>query len=406
MKIINNLSRLIIGGVFLYSGFIKGIDPLGFLYKFSDYCEALGIPHLELVSLIIVITISVLEFLIGISLILNIKTKWSLTWAMILTILFIPITLWVAITDKVINCGCFGDAIYLTNWESFFKNIIILTILIPSFLARKKFKSPFNVLEESFIYPICATLMILIEIHSLNHLPLIDFRPYAIGNDINKEIEKNNSNNITTLLEYKNINTGKVLDFDLNNYPWRDSLNWKFIGQKNIVESGIRPTINFTIIHPTLGDISQKILRDNSYTFLYIARNLNKTGYRLRVNDLINYSIKHNINFYGVTSSEKKIIEKFKKENNISFEFCSMDDTEIKTIIRSNSGLVLLNNGIVIDKWSSRDMPKLEEIQDMNPLSYSIKHREYLLNSYRIELLILSFISILLLYLVRKYRKK
>ena len=406
MKILNNLSRLLIGCIFLYSGFIKGIDPLGFLYKFSDYCEALGVPHFNILSLVLVILISTLEFLIGISLILNIKTKWSLSWAMILTIIFIPITLWIAITDKVINCGCFGDAIYFTNWESFIKNIIIIVILIPAFLVRKKFKSPFNVLEESFIYPLCAVFMILIEIHSLNHLPFIDFRAYAIGNDINKEIEKNNSDNITTLLEYKNIKTGKIKDFELDNYPWKDSLNWKFVQQKNVSISGERPPINFTIIHPTLGDISHKLLSDKNFTFLYIARDLDKAKYRLRVNDLINYSLENHINFYGITASDYKSIDRFKMENNINFDFCTMDGTEIKTIIRSNSGLLLLNNGIIIDKWSSKDIPRLEDLQDVNPLSYSIKHKEYLLNSFRLKLLILIFITLLLLYLLRKYRKK
>ena len=184
MKFLLNICRILIGLVFIFSGFVKGIDPLGSDYKFTDYFNAFGMSWMNFSALFFSFLLSMAEFIIGICLFLNIKTKLASWGALLFMAVFTPLTLILAIKNPVTDCGCFGDALVLTNWETFFKNIILLVMVLLVFFNRNRFKSIFNVLEQSVILTGSIIFMFCIEMYSYRHLPILDFRPYAVGANI------------------------------------------------------------------------------------------------------------------------------------------------------------------------------------------------------------------------------
>lgn len=189
MKFIANLFRILLGLVFIGSGFVKGIDPLGSEYKFIEYFNAFGLGGLNASALFFSFLLSGLEFLIGICLFLNIKIKGAAWGAWLFMLVFTPLTLILAIRNPVTDCGCFGDAFTLTNWQTFGKNVFLFFMAYLVFYRRKQFKSIYNFLEQTVLLFGSIIFIGCVEGYSYRHLPIIDFRPYAIGSNISAGME-------------------------------------------------------------------------------------------------------------------------------------------------------------------------------------------------------------------------
>ena len=186
MKLLRNICRILVGIVFIYSGFVKGVDPLGSDYKFTDYFNAFGMSWMGFSTLFFSFLLSMAEFLIGICLFLNIKIKTAAWGAILFMGFFTPLTLILAIKNPVTDCGCFGDALILTNWETFWKNIILLAMTLVIFYTRDKYKPIFNFLEQTVVLVGTVIFMFCVQWYSFRHLPIVDFRPYAIGKNISE----------------------------------------------------------------------------------------------------------------------------------------------------------------------------------------------------------------------------
>ena len=412
MKLLRNICRILVGLLFIYSGFVKGIDPLGSEYKFTDYFNAFGMSWMNFTSLFFSFLLSMSEFLIGICLFLNIKVRTAAWGALIFMGLFTPLALILAIKNPFTDCGCFGDALVLTNWETFWKNVILLAMTCVIFYNRVKFKSIFNFLEQTIILACTLLLMFSIQFYSYRHLPVIDFRPYAIGKNITEGMtipEGAPHDEYKITLQYKNKTTGKVKDFTEENYPWQDTVNWEYVtsSQKLIKEGYKAPIHDFVIEHPELGDITQEILEDNVYTFLAIAYNINKANpqYQEKLNRLASYAKDKGYRFYGLSASGAEDIRKYADAHPVNYDFCSTDEIQLKTIIRSNPGLVLLRQGTILNKWSDRDLPEAEDLQHTDPAAYSLSEQQANAEKLVIYSLILAYIACLLLYMTKKYRK-
>ncbi len=251
MKVLRNFSRLFTGIIFIFSGFVKLIDPLGSAYKFTDYFTAMGLESFSSVALAFAILMSIAELIIGIALVFNLLPKIAAWLLLLFMAFFTPLTLWLAVANPVSDCGCFGDALILTNWQTFYKNLIILAFTLIVFWQRKNYKPIYNSFTQWTLSILFSIIALLISLHCLYNLPFIDFRPYHIGANISEGMsipieEINNKDMYESRFVYEK--NGEQKEFDAKNLP--DS-SWKFIDAKHIlIKEGYKPPIHDFTIEP------------------------------------------------------------------------------------------------------------------------------------------------------------
>jgi hypothetical protein len=360
MKIIRIASGIIIGLVFIFSGVVKAIDPLGSAYKFHDYFQAFDIGFLNNLSLPLAILLCTSEFIAGFSVLTGLRIKYGILGVLILMVIFTPLTFILALTNPVSDCGCFGDAVHLTNWQTFWKNIVLITLAVILFADRKQIKNIFTPVREWMIISFATVLFIVFSLYNLRYLPVIDFLPYKTGVKIADKMiipEGVASDQYETTFIYEK--NGNKKEFSLSNYPSNDT-TWKFVDQKSVlVKKGYQPPVHdFAITSMTGEDLTQKILAYSGYTILMISKKLAESGNdRLAEGfELGNYCVGKGIEFYVITASGT---DEAKSYNN-GLTFCSADETTLKTMIRSNPGYFLLKDGTIAGKWSWANVPDKE----------------------------------------------
>ena len=412
MRLVKNLCRIIVGIVFIYSGFVKGIDPLGSDYKFTDYFNAFGMGWMNATTLFFSFALSLAEFLIGTALLFNLWVSRMAWGSLLFMAFFTPLTLVLALTNPVSDCGCFGDAMILTNWQTFWKNIILFLLAIMIFVYRKEYKSSLSLMGQFSFLTLAGAGMLCLSIYCYRHLPVLDFRPYAVGKNITEGMrlpEGAKPDQYEVTLKYKNKQTGEVRSFTEENYPWQDTLNWEYeSSSERLVKKGyITPIHDLVIEHPTLGNITEEILEDDNHTILAVAYNLNQsdTQYQPAINRLAEYAREKGIRFYGLTSSTERDIEAYKKRNHVPYEFCTADEIQLKTMIRSNPGVIILREGTILDKWAGKDVPDVKELQDTDLTAYCVYSREQMQRIYLVYSIILLFFVAYLLIPRRKGKR-
>lgn len=412
MRLVKNLCRIIVGIVFIYSGFVKGIDPLGSDYKFTDYFNAFGMGWMNATTLFFSFALSLVEFLIGIALLFNLWVSRMAWGSLLFMAFFTPLTLVLALTNPVSDCGCFGDAMILTNWQTFWKNIILLLLAIMIFVYRKEYKSSLPLVGQFSFLALAEAGMLCLSVYCYRHLPVLDFRPYAVGKNITEGMrlpEGTEPDQYEVTLKYKNKQTGEVLSFTEENYPWQDTLNWEYeSSSERLVKKGyITPIHDLIIEHPTLGNITEEILEDDNHTILAVAYNLTQSDmqYQPAINRLAEYAQEKGIRFYGLTSSSERDIETYKKRYHVPYEFCTADEIQLKTMIRSNPGVIILREGTILDKWAGKDVPDVKELQDTDLTAYCMYSREQMQRIYLVYSIILLFFVAYLLIPRRKGKR-
>ena len=412
MRLVKNLCRIIVGIVFIYSGFVKGIDPLGSDYKFTDYFNAFGMGWMNATTLFFSFALSLVEFLIGIALLFNLWVSRMAWGSLLFMAFFTPLTLVLALTNPVSDCGCFGDAMILTNWQTFWKNIILLLLAIMIFMYRKEYKSSLPLVGQFSFLALAGAGMLCLSVYCYRHLPVLDFRPYAVGKNITEGMrlpEGAEPDQYEVTLKYKNKQTGEVQSFTEENYPWQDTLNWEYeSSSERLVKKGyITPIHDLVIEHPTLGNITEEILEDDNHTILAVAYNLTQSDvqYQPAINRLAEYAQEKGIRFYGLTSSSERDIETYKKRYHVPYEFCTADEIQLKTMIRSNPGVIILREGTILDKWAGKDVPEVKELQDTNLTAYCVYSREQMQRIYLVYSIILLFFVAYLLIPRRKGKR-
>ncbi len=412
MRLVKNLCRIIVGIVFIYSGFVKGIDPLGSDYKFTDYFNAFGMGWMNATTLFFSFALSLVEFLIGIALLFNLWVSRMAWGSLLFMAFFTPLTLVLALTNPVSDCGCFGDAMILTNWQTFWKNIILLLLAIMIFMYRKEYKSSLPLVGQFSFLALAGAGMLCLSVYCYRHLPVLDFRPYAVGKNITEGMrlpEGAEPDQYEVTLKYKNKQTGEIRSFTEENYPWQDTLNWEYeSSSERLVKKGyITPIHDLVIEHPTLGNITEEILEDDNHTILAVAYNLTQSDvqYQPAINRLAEYAQEKGIRFYGLTSSSERDIETYKKRYHVPYEFCTADEIQLKTMIRSNPGVIILREGTILDKWAGKDVPDVKELQDTDLTAYCVYSREQMQRIYLVYSIILLFFVAYLLIPRRKGKR-
>ena len=356
VKILHLISRVLIGFTFIFSGFVKAIDPLGTTYKIQDYLEVMSLSWFSELALIASFTLITAEFLAGMLLITNINFKFGLWLTSLLMVAMTPLTLWIAIKNPVTDCGCFGDAIILSNWATFWKNIVLDTLIIILWLLQKRIYRPWLTSFPSWTLTLSFCLITIgMGIHSLNNLPIIDFRPYKIGNDILVGMELPEGavrdQYHTTFIYSKD---GVEQEFELQNAPYNDS-TWTFVEQRTeLIAKGEEPPIHdFSIITPEGDDLTYDILYSEGRTYLVVMYDLHKTKtkYLDNIRQIYNRTQTENAEFIVLTASSD-MIDDFKQEHNLPYQFALTDPIQLKTMVRSNPGVVILEGSKVIDKFN------------------------------------------------------
>jgi len=362
-NILLQICRIVLGCTFIFSGFVKAIDPLGSTYKFDDYFRAFGgiFEIFTHISFPLAILLSTLELVIGLSLITKIQIRISTFFAMIFLLLMTLLTLYIALKkDIVSDCGCFGDALILSNWATFYKNLILVSLSILVYYFQDRFPPFFTPTAQNTTACIYIALALLLSTYCYRNLPLIDFLPYKVGVNIPNAMAIPDSAATdkyeTTFIYAKN---GVQKEFTLENYPKGDS-TWKFVDQKTIlISTGYKaPIHDFTIVNQQFEDITEQVLYNPEYTYLLIIYDLNEASARgaKKAEALYQKSKKSGAKFYALTASTDIDINAFKKKNNVTYPFCKTDPTTLKTIIRANPGLLLIKNGTITGKWNWRDI--------------------------------------------------
>ena len=379
MKYLVHISRFLVGVLFIISGLIKLNDPLGFSYKLQEYFSAdvLNIPFLEPYALVISVFVVVFEVVLGVFLLIGYKPKFSV-WSLLLMIVFFTfLTFYSAYFDKVKDCGCFGDALKLTPWESFTKDIILLFFVLILFIGVKHIKPLFNQLPTTMLALASFVFSLWFGYHVLMHLPSKDFRAYKIGDNLleNMAIPDDAPKAVQEFTWTFKINGEEEEIVTNGSYPTVDG---DYIGvETKVIKEGYEPPILDFSIETEDGDVTQEILQKGNLIMI-VSYNLDtaeKEGLD-KIKIFSDEAIKKGYNVIGLTSSGTEAKQRIKEDYKLNFDFYLCDEKALKTVVRSNPGVLELDKGTVKQKlhWNDFEDLVLEELPNaMLDLNFDLK---------------------------------
>ena len=370
MKVLLWIARVIFGLVFMFSGFVKAIDPLGSTYKFQDYFLAFGLDWLFSLALPLAIALSTLEFLIGLNILLGIKMRQSAWGGLIFMLFFTPLTLYMAIYNPVPDCGCFGDAIIISNWQTFYKNIVFLAAAVFIFIKRKEIRPFWSERNDWNLSGAIALAGILLSVYCLRNLPIIDFRPWKTGNNV-PALMIPQPEEAEVFLIFENQQTGELAEYPANDYPWDDAAwneLWKFKDQRRqIIRPYVAaPTDDFRILDEFGNDQTETYIANPGYQLIIVAYDLLKTNrqaFERRITPLARAAEEYGYELIVLSGSTWEVIDAFRHQLQTPYKFYQADAVKLKTIIRSNPGLTLMKNGIVLGHWAHRNIPDFDSLR-------------------------------------------
>ena len=381
MKILISIARFLVGALFIFSGFIKLNDPVGFSYKLQDYFspEVLDLEFLSPYALLIAIILVIVEVLLGVALLLGYARKWTLWLLLVMIVFFTFLTFYSAYFNKVTDCGCFGDAIPLVPWESFIKDVILLVLILFLMFGKNYITPLFSKMIRSIIVFAAFIACMLFGYHVLMHLPWLDFRAYNVGSNItdnmtvpegapeavfeyNWRFEVDGEEKIiTTSGGYPQVEGGKFLDYETK-----------------MISEGYEPPVHDFTIERGEQDYTTQFLETENLIVI-VAYNLDKTereGYG-NIKRAVEKALKAGYKVIGLTSSSEEVNTAFAKAYKLPFDFYFTDETALKTIVRANPGIVSLNKGTILQKLHYNDAEdlRLETLPTANPnLDLNLKY--------------------------------
>ncbi len=376
MKIIYIISRILTGIVFVFSGFVKAIDPVGTQIKLSDYFEAMGLAFLMPYALIFSFLLNAAELTVGLMLLFNVFSKFASWVGLFFLLIFTPLTLWLAIANPVTDCGCFGDAVKLTNWQTFGKNVILLILILIIFFYRKKYGTNFDGKKPKILFSAFVLFAFGFQFYNFYNLPVIDFRPFKEGTNIKEAVSfppDAEKDVYETVLYYKNLKTGEKKAFDINNIPYEDTLNWAYDTTVNkLIKKGYEPPIHdFFLSNMNGRDITNDILNYKNISCILIMPDF-ETGinrirrYKQELANIAFYTDYNHYPFYCFTSSGTREINQYKNSLPPYVQILTGDKKMLKTFIRSNPGFVILKDAVVLKKYHYLNIPTVNEIKKLN----------------------------------------
>ena len=362
-----NVCRFVLAATFIFSGYVKAIDPLGTLYKLKDYAAAMSLNGLlpDWVLVGVAIALGALEFALGVFMLFAVRRHVVSRITLAFMTAMTALTLWIFVADPVKDCGCFGDALKLTNGETLLKNIVLIACAAlvawrPADMARFISRS-----NQWIVRYYTVAYIVITSVYCLYTLPIFDFRPYHVGMNIKQGMEipegAEQPEFESTFLLKKN---GETREFTLDNYP--DS-TWEYVDTRTVqTKKGYEPPIHdFALTSCDTGeDITEQVLTKKGYTFLLVSPRLavaDDSNFG-DIDQIYEYAEENGADFYCVTASANDEIERWRDLTGAEYRFCNADETTLKTMIRSNPGLMLLKDGTIIGKWSHNALPQTDDL--------------------------------------------
>jgi len=376
MKYLVHLCRTLVGVLFIISGLIKSNDTIGFAYKLEEYYQVFGTEFLISTAVLQAMVICIVEVVLGVMLLIGYRKKLTLFLLMAMIVFFTFLTFYSAYFNKVTDCGCFGDALHLTPWQSFGKDVALLILISVLVAGSKHIQQLFSNKVTLGILTIALILNIAFPVYTFNYMPVKDFRPYAIGNDIIEQMNGGRPGKFDTRFVYKNLQTGK--DEEMVKPPYTDTINWeidtlkwKFVDTKQIVlDPGEQaPIHDFSITSVEGSEYTDDFLKHDSLHFFLVSYDLTKADRDVQpqINAFAQACEKNGIPFIGLSSSTPEAIDEFRHEVQAPYDYYITDATQLKTMIRSNPGLILLKGSKILDMWGKRTLPTFEDFRKKYP---------------------------------------
>lgn len=362
MRYLVTFSRIVVGVLFIISGLIKLNDPLGFSFKLEEYFSegVLNLPFFIDYALAISIVVVILEVLLGVMLLIGFRVKFTV-WSLLLMIVFFTfLTFYSAYFNKVTDCGCFGDAIKLTPWESFTKDIILLVLIIILFVGRHYIKPFFGSNLKRIVTGVSFLACILFVYYVMNHLPAKDFRPYKIGANIEEGmiVPEGAPKAIFDYAWRFKINGEDQIIVTQGAYP---SVDGEFIDvETSEVQKGYEPPIHDFTIEQNGEDFTPTLMQE-SKLMIVVAYDLRKSDMEAfaAVKKVADEAIEKGYQVIGMSASNAEQTASLKKEYRLAFDFYFTDETTLKTIVRSNPGILVLKKGTITQKVHYNDIGDL-----------------------------------------------
>jgi uncharacterized membrane protein YphA (DoxX/SURF4 family) len=395
------LATYLLAIVFIFSGFVKGIDPWGTAYKLSDYFTAFHLHFLNDLALPFAVILCVAELYIGLLLLFGAKPRIAAWGVFLFMAVFTPLTLILAITNPISDCGCFGDAIKLSNWGTFYKNLIFFTAAAYLFASRKELSAKYGIFKEHAVSILLLAIALVPPIHGIRHQPLIDFRPFHLGANLLQytKIPEDAPHDVykTTLYYQKD---GVVKEFDETNYPWDDS-TWTFVDSKSyLAEKGYTPPIaNFSLYTEDGQNYTDSILYSKGDLILVVVPSIKYLSEPAvaKFRTVQKQARDKGITIFGLTSAAGTDLANLENKHGLFFTWLQADEVMLKTMVRSYPGVLYLYDGTIVGKWHWRDIPATL-FSSENPLSIVVKSIQIKLEYVISAFLLLSLILILSLF--------
>lgn len=364
MKIIDYIARLFVGGLFIFSGLVKINDPRGTEIKLKEYFEVFSSDFGSFFELLIPIAlplafiIIILELVLGVAVLLQYKmniTSWIL---LLLMIFFTFLTFYSAYFNKVTDCGCFGDAIPLNPWESFIKDLILMVFVLHLFWHRHRLNPAVSDKIAGAIIAATTLIFLIVGWYALAHLPYIDFRPYKVGNHLPTLMQPSEA----PIFEYTFKKDGELIKSE--KYLPADE-GYEYVNFQVLNEEATIPKIqDYQIISTQGDDMTQESFEGNKLILVFYDTNNADTDEMDEITFLVN-NLPENVSTMIFTAAAESDFEAFRHQYQLAAPFYFVDATVLKAMIRSNPGILLFQNGVVLGKWHNNDVPDVEKIKSL-----------------------------------------
>lgn len=367
MKWITQISRILVGVLFIISGLIKANDTLGFSYKLLEYFEIFHMQYFNLWAVGLSMLICIFEIVSGVALLLGIYTRIN-AWLLLLLIAFFTVlTGYSALTHKVTDCGCFGDALKLTPFTSFMKDVVLLVLILFIFFGQKHIQPLFNKVIVNIALFVAFSVSTFFTLYTYMFMPVKDFLPYKIGNNIQAltiippDAEKDQ---YEMIFVYEK--GGQKFEFVTDSLP-EDLDPYKFIERRDkLIKEGFKPLIHDFKLYDSLGiDYTDSIFAKDDYKLILAQTRIEdgRSGLGTSIASLSKAWINSGKEFWALTSTNQEGANKFIQENSLPFVYYNMDAIPLKSMVRSNPGIILLKKNVVIKKWGAYNLPTIETVQ-------------------------------------------
>lgn len=366
-RIVAEACRLLLGGVFVFSGFVKAVDPMGGAIKFDDYLTSFGLDFLLPFSTLFSFNLAALEFTLGICALVGVYRRYTSFFLLAMMVFMTPLTLYLALFNPVSDCGCFGDALVITNWQTFYKNVVLLVAAIFLFRNNQRIYPFYSYHVYWFVAFYGYLFAVAFAYMNYSHLPILDFRPYKVGANIPALMAIPEGAPVDEY-DYSFIyeKDGIQKEFSLEDIPSNDS-SWVFVESKTkLIKQGyVPPVAAFNVYDMRDEDVTERLFSNPDPMFLLVSPHLEEADDERidEINSIYDYAVERGWSFYCITGSSEEAMSTWTDNTGAEYPYLFADEVLLKTIVRSNPGLVLMREGTILGKWHYNDFPSAEALE-------------------------------------------